>query len=178
MKYQNCTEQAQAADARPDAANDAAHASAPRYSDANINPATGLATDYLNHFNEAIMLLDMASSCPDCRAEFLDWQPMSYREHFAASHFAGRDLVIAAYEAADPALRGRLDGLAATMTAMLEATRALLRSDSAGDAAGALAEQTVAELKSLVTRAGAVINGAADSDGAPAPQAVVDRLMK
>jgi hypothetical protein len=24
---------------------------------ANINPRTGLATDYLNHFNEAIMLL-------------------------------------------------------------------------------------------------------------------------
>jgi len=26
---------------------------------ANINPRTGLATDYLNHFNEAIMLLEM-----------------------------------------------------------------------------------------------------------------------
>ena len=28
---------------------------------ANINPRTGLATDYLNHFNEAIMLLQYAT---------------------------------------------------------------------------------------------------------------------
>ena len=27
--------------------------------DTSINPATGLATDYLNRFNEAVMLLDM-----------------------------------------------------------------------------------------------------------------------
>jgi hypothetical protein len=29
-----------------------------RLAKANISPVTGLATDYLNHFNEAIMLLD------------------------------------------------------------------------------------------------------------------------
>lgn len=174
MKYQNCTERAQAADARPVAAR----AAAPRLSDANINPATGLATDYLNHFNEAIMLLDMASSCPDCRAEFLDWQPMSYREHFAASRFAGRDLAIAAYETADPALRERLDGLAGTMTAMLQAIRALMQSELAPAAQGALAARAAVELKSLVTRAGALINGAPDGDVPPVPQAVVDRLLK
>jgi hypothetical protein len=33
---------------------DAAHAAVLKA--ANINPKTGLATDYLNHFNEAIML--------------------------------------------------------------------------------------------------------------------------
>jgi len=30
--------------------------------DTSINPATGLATDYLNRFNEAVMLLDMLSN--------------------------------------------------------------------------------------------------------------------
>ncbi|MEO8318885.1 MAG: hypothetical protein ABI561_11235, partial [Bradyrhizobium sp.] len=33
---------------------------------ANINPRTGLATDYLNHFNEAIMLLEMVPDMPEC----------------------------------------------------------------------------------------------------------------
>ncbi len=70
----------------------------------NINPVTGLATDYLNHFNEAIMLLEMLPMAPDCKADFLAWRPMSYAEHFAASHFKHRDLAIAAYEVADPAL--------------------------------------------------------------------------
>jgi hypothetical protein len=50
--------------------------------EARINPATGLATDYLNRFNEAVMLLDMLSSCPEFREDFLAWEPMSYREHF------------------------------------------------------------------------------------------------
>ncbi|HVZ50834.1 MAG TPA: hypothetical protein VG986_02635 [Pseudolabrys sp.] len=174
MKYQDCTGPAQAGDAR----REAARAPAPYLSDANINPETGLATDYLNHFNEAIMLLDMATSCPDCRAEFLDWQPMGYREHFAASRFAGRELAIAAYETADPALRERLDRLASTMTALLEAMRALMLSEWASDAKDTLTASAVVELKSLVTRAGALINGAADCEIPPAPQAVVDRLLK
>lgn len=172
MKYQNCTAAAQAADARPDAAKAAAR---PHF-DANINPLTGLASDYLNHFNEAIMLLDMLPSFPDCHAEFLQWQPRTYREHFAASRFKGRDLAIAAYEAADPILRSRLDGLAAAMTAMLKATRAVMQSDLPPDVADELAVRAAAVLKSLVTRAGAVINGA-DPDIPQAPQAVADGLM-
>src|SRR5271154_3504977 len=73
---------------------------------ANINPRTGLATDYLNHFNEAIMLLEMIPDMPECAEEFLDWQALSYREHFAASHFKARDLAIEAYDAADAGVRG------------------------------------------------------------------------
>ena len=38
---------------------------------ANINPRTGLATDYLNHFNEAIMLLEMITDMPECAEDFL-----------------------------------------------------------------------------------------------------------
>src|SRR6516225_7897250 len=42
---------------------------------ANINPRTGLATDYLNHFNQAVMLLDMIPDMPECAEDFLQWQP-------------------------------------------------------------------------------------------------------
>src|SRR5664279_6206818 len=72
---------------------------------ANINPRTGLATDYLNHFNEAIMLLEMIPDMPECAEEFLAWHPLSYREHFMASHFKTRELAIEAYESAEPAIR-------------------------------------------------------------------------
>ena len=37
---------------------------------ANINPRTGLATDYLNHFNEAVMLLEMVPDMPECAEDF------------------------------------------------------------------------------------------------------------
>lgn len=145
---------------------------------ANINPRTGLATDYLNHFNEAIMLLEMLSSCPDCLDDFLSWQPMSYREHFAASRFKGRDMAIAAYEAADPNLRSCLDTLAGTMTAVLEATHAALKSDMPPEAAGVLADRAAALLRPLVARTGAVINGDADAGLPETPQSAVDALMK
>jgi hypothetical protein len=170
MKYQDCVEAMQAADEPSEGA--------PQLCDANINSATGLATDYLNHFNEAIMLLEMLSSCPDCLDDVLAWQPMSYREHFAASGFTSRDMAIAAYEGADPNLRSCLDTLAGTMTAVLEATRAALRSDMPPEAAGALADRAAALLRPLVARSGAVINGEADAGALETPQAAVDRLMK
>ena len=171
MKYQDCIEALQASE-EADAAYEA------RLAAANINPATGLASDYLNHFNEAIMLLELLSSCPDCREDFLAWQPMSYREHFVASRFKGRELAIAAYDAADPNLRGCLDTLAGTMTAVLEATRAAMIADLPPERMAALAEHATAWLRPLVARAGAVINGKAGAALPDAPQAVVDGLMK
>ena len=174
MKYQDCVDAVQAADDWPFPV-DAAEA---RLADANINPATGLATDYLNHFNEAIMLLEMMSACPDCLGDFLDWRPMSYREHFEASRFKGRELAIEAYEAADTGPRDSLDALAGTMTAMLEATRAAMNAGLPTEAAGSLAGHAAAWLKPLVARAGAVINGEDSAGLSAAPQAVVDGLMK
>jgi hypothetical protein len=169
MKYQDCAEAVQADE---DGGFPAGLA------DANINPLTGLATDYLNHFNEAIMLLEMLSSCPDCIDDFLGWRPMSYREHFAASHFKGRDMAIAAYDAADPALRGRFDTLSDIMTTVLEATRAALGSGMPPQAAGPLAERAAASLRPLVARAGALINGDESASQPAAPQSIVDGLMK
>ena len=78
---------------------------------ANINPRTGLATDYLNHFNEAIMLLEMVPDMPECAEDFLTWTPLSYAEHFWASNFKARDLAIEAYESADPKIRADFDNL-------------------------------------------------------------------
>ncbi|TKW73515.1 MAG: hypothetical protein DI543_26560, partial [Bradyrhizobium icense] len=45
---------------------------------ANINPRTGLATDYVKHFNEAIMLLQMIPDMPECAEDFLLGCPLSY----------------------------------------------------------------------------------------------------
>src|SRR6201991_3264811 len=78
---------------------------------ANINPRTGLATDYLNHFNEAIMLLEMIPDMPECAEDFLSWQPLSYREHFRASNFKARDLAIEAYDSANEVIRTEFENI-------------------------------------------------------------------
>jgi hypothetical protein len=172
MKYQDCAETLQAGEP-VGAAGEAARLRA-----ANINPATGLANDYLNHFNEAIMLLEILPTCPDCREDFLQWRAKSYVEHFAGSHFKDRQLAIAAYDAADAQARERLDAFAGTMTAVLEATRTALAGELPAQAAAVLAEGVAASLRPLVVRASAVINGEADDADPPAPQAIVDALMR
>ena len=148
---------------------------------ANINPTTGLATDYLNHFNEAIMLLEMLSAMPECVDDFLAWHPMTYCEHFAASSFKERDLAMQAYEVADAAARRQLDELADNMNGILTATRDALQLSLSPRAAGTLAAQAAVWLKPMVARAGAVINGTflpapIEVEG-PAPQATVDALF-
>lgn len=179
MQYQDCSFEVQADEM--EAARAYALGPVPfglELADANINSQTGLATDYLNHFNEATMLLEMVGSCPDCLADFLGWQPMSYREHFLESHFKGRDLAIAAYAGADPAARAQLDNLARAMTTVIEAARASLTSGMTAPAASELATRSAGWLKHLIARAGAVINGGIDVRHAAAPQAIADRLMR
>lgn len=63
----------------------------------NISEQTLLATDYLNHFNEIVMLLDMLPDMPEMIEECKAWQPKSYAEHFADSTFSDRQLAIDAY---------------------------------------------------------------------------------
>ena len=131
---------------------------------ANINPRTGLATDYLNHFNEAIMLLEMVPDMPECAEDFLTWTPLSYAEHFWASNFKARDLAIEAYEGADPKVRADFDHLTATMTSILTAVGKAMREAQQERTRAALAEQATAWVKPLVTLAGGVINGSTEND--------------
>lgn len=64
----------------------------------NINPTTLLATDYLNHINEIVMLIEMVPDMPEMLDECREWQPKSYKEHFRDSGFSDTDLAIAAYD--------------------------------------------------------------------------------
>jgi hypothetical protein len=126
---------------------------------ANINPRTGLATDYLNHFNEAIMLLEMIPDMPECAEDFLGWRPLSYSEHFTASNFRARDLAIQAYEAADAGIRAEFDQLTTAMTSILVAVSAAMREAQQDKTRATLAEQATGWVKPLVTLAGSIING-------------------
>jgi hypothetical protein len=131
---------------------------------ANINPRTGLATDYLNHFNEAIMLLEMVPDIPDCAEDFMSWMPLSYAEHFTASNFKARDLAIEAYEKADAKIRAEFDNITSTMTSILTAVSSAMREVSQDKTRAMLAEQATIWVKPLVSLAGGIINGGTDAD--------------
>jgi hypothetical protein len=141
-----------------------AEARAARLKAANINPRTGLATDYLNHFNEAIMLLEMIPDLPECAEDFMAWRPLSYPEHFIASNFKARDLAIEAYEQVDEAIRAEFDSLTGMMTSILTAVGAAMREVQNQTTRARLAEQATGWVKPLAMLAGGIINGGAESD--------------
>jgi hypothetical protein len=131
---------------------------------ANINPRTGLATDYLNHFNEAIMLLEMVPDMPECAEDFLGWQPLSYSEHFTASNFKARDLAIEAYDSAEKTVRAEFDNITSAMTSILVAVGTAMREARQDKTRATLAEQATGWVKPLVALAGGIINGGREAD--------------
>jgi len=131
---------------------------------ANINPRTGLATDYLNHFNEAVMLLEMVPDMPECVEDFLSWRPLSYAEHFTASNFKARDLAIEAYNAADSRIRAEFDSITTAITSILTAVSEAMQKAQQDKTRARLAEQATGWVKPLVMQAGGVINGDGAAD--------------
>ena len=141
-----------------------------------INEITLLATDYLNHFNEIIMLLEILPDMPDCLEEVRAWQPKSYAEHFRDSVFTDRDLAILAYENAPARYREPFDQTVAEMDRLVldavDTIAGLIAQERKDDLAVQVAG-TVATLGRLMDRAGAIIHG----DSVIVDQQQVDSLM-
>ncbi len=132
-----------------------------RLAAANIHPDTRLATDYLNHFNEVVMLIDMLPMMPDCAPDVVDWQPRSYPDHFRLSHFKERDLAIAAYEAADPERRKAFDDTVARIdAAMINLQRMIIDAPMDALPIEALTDLSEMRIKPLLAHAMGLINGA------------------
>jgi hypothetical protein len=64
---------------------------------ATINRVSGLATDFLNPYNEYIMLAELVADGSMTADVLDDWSPIDYESHFAIAHFAGGPVVLAAY---------------------------------------------------------------------------------
>ena len=143
---------------------------------ANVQPESGLATDYLNHFNEVVMLLDMLGDMPDMAGEVLAWSPCGYAEHFQRTNYAGAETVIAAYAAAPRALRAHFETIVAALDEALIEAQALVRSGEGAAAAAMVAD----EIEPLLAAARAAVNGrieGEDIDDRAAAQAGVDALF-
>jgi len=98
----------------------------------NISEKTLLATDFLNHFNEIVMLIEMIPDMPDMLEECLLWQPKTYQEHFRDSGFSDKALAIEAYEHVPSKFRIPFEASIKLMTHVVRATLDRLGQDIAG----------------------------------------------
>ena len=142
----------------------------------NVNDRTLLATDYLNHVNEIIMLMELVPDAPECLEDCRAWQPMSYTAHFKASSIADRDLAIEAYAFSPPEFRGTFDRLIREMHRVIAGALAGLEAATAqGDEGRArrVVELAVRALKIMVDLASSTIHGEVQI----MDQAEIDGLM-
>ncbi len=146
-----------------DAVSDAALAELrSRAVEANINEKTLLATDYLNHFNEFVMVLDLIPDMPECLEDAEAWQPKNYRDHFRDSAFSAKELAIKAYDHSPAEYRDQFESLVEMINALIP--QALDRIRSAIDAGNAdrvgfECTHTSHALQKLMDLVSAVING-------------------
>lgn len=128
----------------------------------NINATSLLATDYLNHFNEVVMILEMVPDMPEIIEEALEWKPASYIEHFAASVFSDKELAIWAYKNAPKEYIDSFEELVAALDTLIQ--RAITELSQLVETAGeeelrAKVEEHMKGIRALQERIGGVING-------------------
>ncbi|HVJ35149.1 MAG TPA: hypothetical protein VND94_18710 [Terriglobia bacterium] len=143
----------------------------------NVNERTLLATDYLNHVNEIVMLVEIIPDAPECLDDCKTWQPMTYQEHFAQSGIADRDLAIEAYDYSPPEFRLAFDKLVAEMNRLVALTIARMEealAEGNDDITRMIATRASRNLQDLIGQASAVIHG----ETAALDQAEIDRLME
>jgi hypothetical protein len=143
----------------------------------NVNDKTLLATDYLNHINEIVMLLDIVPDAPECLDDCKAWEPSSYQDHFRRSNIADKDLAIEAYDVSPAGYREPFDLLVGEMNRLVAIS--IERLDAAiaegnEDVVRMIAARASQNLQDLIGQASAVIHG---TDHV-VDQAQIDALME
>jgi len=134
-----------------------------RVAGTNISDQTLLATDYLNHFSEIVMLLELVPDMPDILEEAREWRAKDYCRHFRDSAFSDRDLAIAAYDHVPRRFRVPFEETIALMDARVTASIRLLdkgvEEGAAPEELGEIARAASHGLQRLMDHASAIIHG-------------------
>jgi hypothetical protein len=86
-----------------------------RRAEALVNPASGLANDYLNLFNEIVMLIEQLPMVPELFDDIQRWRPISYRDYFLQSVLPGRGSALDAYDRLDSRFRRDFEAVVAEL---------------------------------------------------------------
>ena len=123
-----------------------------------ISPQTFLANDYLNNYNEVVMLLEMVPDIPEVLEDLKDWTPVTHIEHFENSGLSENQLAIEAYERAAQRFRRPFDGTIEQMKLVIVSSVSRVQK--------AIAAGEEVELRAIAVRAAQVVGKLIDVAGA------------
>ncbi|HEY8564055.1 MAG TPA: hypothetical protein VIL65_01040 [Beijerinckiaceae bacterium] len=141
-----------------------------------------LSNDYLNHYSEALMLIELAAFDEAVVEDLGAWAPLTYPAYFAASPLRRAKAALAAYEALAPEPRAAFEELTWAMDTLVRFAILALRQPTEAESAAMVAAETGPTLRRLIERAAAFLNsGGTDlprSSEVDAAQGAIDRLME
>lgn len=143
----------------------------------NVNEKSLLATDYLNHINEIVMLLEIVPDAPECLDDCKAWAPLEYTEHFRNSGIADKELAIEAYPYSPPQFKDPFDRLVREMNRLIAISIKrldIILAEGNEDQTRHVAARASQNLQDLIGQASAIIHG----DDHVIDQAQIDALMQ
>ena len=128
-----------------------------------VNPTSGLANDYLNIFNELVMLVAQLPDIPEFADDILAWRPRSYLEYFAASSLPGSHTAVDAYAGLDARFRKEFEDAVAELdriaTGCVAGLRRLLKKGDGGrEALIAQCDRTSSAMREVMLRASNLVD--------------------
>ncbi len=157
-----------------EAAYDAMRAKA---ADSNLDPVTLLATDYLNHFNEIVMLFEMVADMPDILEDVKEWAPKDYCDHFRDSTIADREIAVEAYDVVPPMYKAPFEATVDAINQLIAVSVERLEESVASgnnDLVREIAVTRSRNIQRLMDSASAIMHGSAKQ----LDQDEIDRMME
>ena len=132
--------------------------------EALVNPASGLANDYLNLFNEIVMLIEQLPIMPELIDDIQRWTPISYQNYFERSILPGKGTALENYERLDARFRRNFESVVADLdrrsTGGVAAVRRHVRTAGESDPEGlaAICERAGANIREALDQATMLVN--------------------
>jgi hypothetical protein len=140
-----------------------------------------LSNDYLNHYNEPLMLIEMAGQDPAFIDDLASWQPVSYLAYFQASPLRRASSAINAYLNLTYEQRCAFEAITDIMDRLILAAIASFRQDEGAQSASFTSDITIPTLRCLISEANEFINTkgtlTTESVEIEAAQDAIDKLM-
>ncbi len=148
-----------------------------------VNPVSGIANDYLNQYNEILLLVEnLPVLLPEMIEDLLAWKPKTYREYFETSPLPGGEIAIKIYQSLNPNFRQLFEAHAQSINAFANAAIAVLADQQHGqhnlsqDYIEAFCAEMSKILRTEIEKANDFVNHGL-SISHETPQQMADRLM-
>jgi hypothetical protein len=154
-----------------------------RRANALCNPNSGLANDYLNHFNEVLLLIEnLPALLPEMVEELLAWRPVDYREYFARSNYPAKDEVVAIYDSLDADFRHDFDDMVSLLNSIVLRSIAIIADNQLPDGSldpdgiAVVCEELAADMRTVLNRTAELVNHGY-APPLESPQQMADRIL-